>query len=376
MMTVVDLLAFCARARCDDLDYQQLAQMLRTFRDWQQVPDQAEQHGLGPLCYVHWQSTGAPIPAAAKQALQGLYLRHRRANRVRMQVLSEILRAYQVAGIEVLVLKGAALACLVYPEPGLRPMRDIDLLVKEGEARRAQQILAELGFVAPMPARHQTLPPKHLAAATFQKEGFLMSVEVHHNLFQEVGRGSMTLAALTTSPLPFFLPDGCPVQTLGYEDMLWHLCRHLLHNAGVFSANRLIWVADLIGFADQFATEIDWDRLKRQHPLILNTLSLLHFLTPLPERLLAKADLKIGSRPQGVGLEFHGWPRSSLAQQLQKGYGRLWRDTFLPAEWWLRLHYGLGSTQPLFWHRWLRHPFYIFKLGGQLLLKRRRRSIL
>jgi hypothetical protein len=31
----------------------------------------------------------------------------------------------------------------------------------------------------------------------------------------------------------------------------------------------------------------------------------------------------------------------------------------LPSEWWLRLRYKLGSTRPLFWYRWLRHPLYI-----------------
>jgi len=46
-------------------------------------------------------------------------------------------------------------------------------------------------------------------------------------------------------------------------------------------------------------------------------------------------------------------------------------DTFVPSEWWLRLHYGLNSAQPLFWYRWFKHPLYIlgpFYLAEKLKL--------
>ena len=42
---------------------------------------------------------------------------------------------------------------------------------------------------------------------------------------------------------------------------------------------------------------------------------------------------------------------------------RILQDTFFPSGWWLRLHYGLDSAQPLFWYRWFRHPLYILGPG-------------
>ena len=89
-------------------------------------------------------------------------MQHAHANHVRAKVLAEILDAFQDAGIQTLVLKGAALAHLVYPHPGLRVMRDVDILVSKSEARRAQARLAEMGFDAPPPG--DKLPAKHLAA--------------------------------------------------------------------------------------------------------------------------------------------------------------------------------------------------------------------
>jgi hypothetical protein len=50
------------------------------------------------------------------------------------------------------VLKGAALAHLVYPEPLLRPMRDIDILVRAEEVYRGYALLPQIGFTPP-PAR-------------------------------------------------------------------------------------------------------------------------------------------------------------------------------------------------------------------------------
>jgi len=65
------------------------------------------------------------------------------------QVLADILTCYQAAGIDVLVLKGAALAHLVYPQPVLRPMRDIDILVRAEDVYRAYARLPEIGFTPP-----------------------------------------------------------------------------------------------------------------------------------------------------------------------------------------------------------------------------------
>ena len=231
------LLAYCARAKCNDAQHQQLAQKaskLNELNDWAKIPSQAEAHGLAPLLYLHLQAAGVELPLTAKRELQGLYLRHRRANQVRTRVLSEIISAYQAAGIQALVLKGAALAQLIYPQPGLRPMRDLDILVKKSEAIRAQQLLAELGFHAPLP-KNGLLPNKHLASASLRTEGFLTSVEIHHNLFDETFPASMEIEDLTVSPLSFSLPQSnLTAYTLGYEDMLWHLCQHMTWNASVF----------------------------------------------------------------------------------------------------------------------------------------------
>lgn len=356
-MAMPPVLLLSARITGDPAYYQQLALAAQEVTGWPEMLALAESHGLGPLLYTHLRAAGAPLPPEVKQALQGLYLRHRRANQLRANALAEIVAAYQAAGIQALVLKGAALAQLLYPEPGLRPMGDLDLLVSKSNLYQAQRVLAGLGFHTHL-ADPDHLPDKHLLAATRQSEEFPVSVEIHYHLFAR-GHGPATpLEDLKRPPTPFSLP-GQTAYTLGYEDMLWHLCHHLAYHTNVWKPVRLIWVADIVGLAEKFAAEIDWAYVAKACPLVLRTLSLLHFVAPLSPALLQQARLKPGPPPAGVGLDFQGWPRSAIAQQRAKGYRGILRDSFAPPEWWLRLHYGLGSASPLFWYRWVRHPLHI-----------------
>lgn len=362
---IPQLLANCARLDSGPENEARLAHLAGNVRDWAGLPAQAEAHGLVPLLYSHLQTAGVSLPLPVKRELQALYLRHHHANTVRVAALADILAAFQSAGIEARVLKGAALAHLVYPQPGLRPMRDLDILVKPSEARRAQQILAGLGFVAPLPLH---LPDKHLPAAARPSEGLSVSVELHHNLFNAARPASLTLEQLAGPPLTFCL-SGLTVSTLGCAEMLWHLCEHVAYHANIWEPLRLVWVADIVGFAEQFAAQIDWALVRWRYPLVLSTLSLFHFITPLSATLRAQAALNLSVPPAGVGQEFAGWPRVSIPQQRAAGksYRRILADTFYPPEWWLRLHYRLNAVQPVFRQRWLLHPWRVLTWAEQYL---------
>ena len=149
---------------------------------------------------------------------------------------------------------------------------------------------------------------------------------------------------------------------------LQHLCRHLASHVNVWDFGRLIWVADVISLAEQFVSEIDWERVRHQCPAVLDMLSLFHSMTPLSDELLSRASIKIGRAPEGIGVEYQGWPRPE--RERQRGWRRVLRDTLFPSEWWLRLRYKLGSTRPLFWYRWVRHPLYILGHVARAILER------
>ncbi|MGD0918933.1 MAG: nucleotidyltransferase family protein [Thermodesulfobacteriota bacterium] len=366
---VYRFLSLSARAGCDASHLQRLSKetvhLESQLPEWDGVADQAEAQGIAPLLYTHLREAGIQPPPPVRRALQGLYLHHRDANQLKTRVLKELLTTFDAAGVPVLVLKGGALSHLVYPEPGLRPMGDLDLFVAKTYVRQAHDLLVKKGFILPFSSSspREELLHGHLPAASVSIDGVVVKVEIHHNLFRAYESHSMEMGDLSSLPLPFRLgPDGITARTLGYEDMLRHLCLHfcnIYHSPSLLGTLRLIWVADIISFSEHFARVIDWEKLEVQSPFVVSTLSLLHFLTPLSEDLITQAPIKIERKPEGVGESYRGWPTSALPKHGIKDFGRFLKDTFFPSEWWLRLYYGLDTIQPLFWYRLLHHPLHI-----------------
>jgi hypothetical protein len=279
--------------------------------------------------------------------------------------LDEILNACEEAGIQAILLKGAALFHLVYPEPGLRPMRDIDLLVRPEQVMILKQILNTLGYHARLRARHWSIPQHHQPPVTRELGGVPIDVEAHTELFDEFWQASFPPArALFDRARPFAFMTHT-AYSLSLEDMLAHIYRHM-----TIDEARLIAIADLVSLSERFADEIDWEAVRMRSPEVLGGLSLFHFLTPLSARLIEKAALQIGREPPDAGVDFQGWPRRTFNDWQRTGPIRWVINTFFPSEWWLRLYYGKGSTGSIAWERWFRHPFEIVRWAWRRLKAR------
>jgi hypothetical protein len=282
-------------------------------------------------------------------------MQHAHAARVREQALTDILACYQAAGIDALVLKGGALAHLVYPQPLLRPMRDIDILVRAAEVYRAYQLLPAIGF-APPPGAHHGLGPDHhhLTAIKRVAEGFSVSVELHHALHLNEPGHPRRYEAFAPAAQSFVVGE-MRARTLGREETLWHIYRHAFCMPVGYEPTRLIWVADLISLVEAWVDELDWERVRSQYPAALRILPLLHSLSPWSEHVLEHLALPVAYLPAGAGDSYQGWPRFPLAAQRAKGFGLILRDSFFPSPWWLRMYYGQGPSRASYWRAWLAH---------------------
>ncbi|MGH2459509.1 MAG: nucleotidyltransferase domain-containing protein [Chloroflexota bacterium] len=352
---VRDVLALCARPSLDEGDEDRLRRCLGGIADWPALEITAEAHGLGPLVYSRLESARLDVPTAARRAFHGLYLRHGRQNFLRLRALREILVALSEAGVFSLVLKGAALAHLIYARPGLRPMGDLDLLVSWSDLGPAQRTLESIGFVSIDLAGDRS-PDKHILLLK-DVDGLGVRVELHHRLFPS-GLGGPPARGLRSGPLIPFTLDGLTAYTLDPDSLIWHLCQHLNFHADVFTRLRLIWIADLARLAESFLDRIDWERVGHDFPIVRNVLSLVEAVAPLSERVRVAARLPGGPYLAGGWADFRGWPRFAIGDRRQQGKSArgILRDTLLPSPWWLRLHYGLDRAHPLWWHRWIRHP--------------------
>jgi hypothetical protein len=348
---LLDILRLGARVDCDEAACGRLAEAAARLTAWTAMPSLAEAHGMAPLIHAHLERAGIALPIETRRALLAASVRHRDANQVRFRVLGDVLDAFDRAGIPVVVLKGAALAHILYPAPGLRPLGDIDLLVDPHLATTAQSTLGALGFDAPLlPPSASLVSHHHMPGAVARCEGYLVQVEIHVDAISHDSAGSLSMARL--GPTRAFQVNGRPARAMGHADMLYHLCRHAAECASLL---RLIWVADLVGYAMRYRDEIPWADLARQRPFVLNALSLLHLVTPLPEALCEHVPPARGT-VRGIGVACK--PLSEIVRR-ERPLREVWRDLFDPSDWWLRLHYGVGDGQSLVWHRWIVHPLQV-----------------
>lgn len=102
--------------------------------------------GMGPLLGF-WVEQGRVTVTPAVAEILSLHLRH---NRLRMERLqreaAELITALAAQGVAVTVFKGMHTAHAYFPDPGTRPVSDIDLLIAPADRERANEVLRGAGY--------------------------------------------------------------------------------------------------------------------------------------------------------------------------------------------------------------------------------------
>jgi len=103
-----------------------LRDLCRNFTAWEGLLTLAEEDGMAPLLKKHLDESGCEYPVTVRRSLDILYKRHHHQTNLRFTVLQTLLELFALNGLTPMVIKGAALCYTTYPDPALRPMRDID----------------------------------------------------------------------------------------------------------------------------------------------------------------------------------------------------------------------------------------------------------
>ena len=121
-----------------------------------QVPYPHDQEAIGVAAFVsgmgallgYWIDHGL---VAAPPGIAGVLATHLRHGQLRAQRLHgefvRILRQFNNHGLTPVVLKGMYTSRIYFPEPGVRPLGDIDLLVTPAQRHKAEASLRAAGFV-------------------------------------------------------------------------------------------------------------------------------------------------------------------------------------------------------------------------------------
>jgi hypothetical protein len=251
-----------------------------TPADWRLLAPMAKSEGVAPLLYWTLQHTDLPtvnVPPKILSYLTSEFYKTVAQNVLLYQALDRILEVLRIAQVPVIVLKGAALAATLYPDPALRPMTDLDLLVRQVDFDHAEACLRDLGY-------RQGYP--EMSPGFNQRVGFHIymestpdqasAVELHWGLvagqadirtpdidwfWGQVEEWKVESRELRLGGRQSSEEDkGSPVLALNPTAQLLYMAAHLMLQHGEAQA-RLLWYYDLHTLVSQCATKVDWDEL-------------------------------------------------------------------------------------------------------------------
>jgi hypothetical protein len=242
-------------------------------------------HRLIPQLYRNLQSYGVKDPLMER--LKGVYRYYLYKNEILMHRVGTLLAAFRDAGIETMVLKGAALIPLYYRESGLRPMLDADVLVHAHQAEQAMELLTRLRWKPVRYRRPQLcIPIQH--STPFEDHGG-RHVDLHWHLFWECFNAKDD-DEYWEHAIPIQI-GGVQTLALSSTDQLLHTC---WHGARWNEVPPIRWIADAMAIMRGSADEMDWPSLfkkAQKHHIVLPVKESLEYLkktfdAPVPATLI------------------------------------------------------------------------------------------
>lgn len=354
MSSEIQLLRQIARPR---LDTEQSAKIIEL---WQRginaglLIANAEQHGIAPLLYHHLSALNLTPEQTLRQQLIALKVRHHHANQARQSALEEILALFATHKISTIILKGGALMNILYENIALRPMSDLDILVPQDQAQKAQSCLQELDYYLHKNRNPYLREHHHLPMASKRHQNTAIHVEIHTDALSNDTQQSIQFDNLMTPPIAFKVGEQT-TYSLGHMDMLRHLCHHTLEPVKEI---KLIGVSDIYGYAQQYMDHLDSDFLNASHPFVRNTMQMFHYLTPLPQSLRTWITVPNQPAPSGIGSGFA--PLSETLGSTKSRVSKV-RDLFVAPAWWMHCFYEVSPKRSLWATRIYTHPKRVMK---------------
>jgi hypothetical protein len=320
--------------------------------------------GMAPL--LHWQLSQWNVTLPPR-ALAKLAAAHQ-ASLTRQQAIAAQLRELVCAcareSLPIIVLKGAYLAEFVYPEQGLRPMNDIDVLLQPSHLPQVEALLKRLGYEGHYksaaegarivkhtstfrkPQTHQSTPNPYLSAESER------TIEPHTSLEESwFGlRADITDGVWERSIEIDY--HGQPARALCLSDLMLHLCLHLTFHL-IMGFPSIVQLLDLRMVSARLSSN-DWDEMLRRArernvmSYLYAALRLAHLTlaAPVPvmvlRELAAATPARVRAHAETLSLRdvmrrTQQPPLTTIAQRLQRGAQdraetARWATTW--GEWW------------------------------------------
>jgi hypothetical protein len=220
----------------------------RSQPDWLDLLARAGRQDVTALLHHRLKLLGidTSLPREISDRLRQAYLYHAGVNTRLFHELSTVLHLLRHEKIPVVALKGAHLAELVYDNIALRPMCDVDLLLRESDLAVAKRLLLANFFSECGHDDH------HLGLRHRDRR---VMIELHWNLTSLSFPFNLDTAALWRRSQPATIA-GVEVAVLSPEDLLLHLCLHASYHHLFDRA--LKYFCDVAEVLRQHRSTLDW----------------------------------------------------------------------------------------------------------------------
>ncbi|MGX9728059.1 MAG: nucleotidyltransferase domain-containing protein [Candidatus Electronema sp. VV] len=330
--------------------------------------------GMAPLLFRNISKHDC-WPAELTAKLKGAAL-HQAAAELRVEAdLRALLHAFAEAGIQLLLLKGTALAYSLYPEPWLRPRCDTDLLVAATERKKTAAVLQQLGYAPLLEAESEYLGSQKSYSKTGPGSRFTCDLHWQISNTNRQFSQNFTEGGLQAIAIPAL---GEHARTLNKIDSLLYAC---FHRAGHFShsGDRLIWLHDIHLLSQSLTDEETETFCVKARRLEISTLcadalavaqSWFNTKLPAPLEVLMQEEqngqeealaalLKPGGRQ--VGIKHHALLELQGLPTWRERISFLWQNAFPPPEFMLwRYSASKNSALPLLYLKRFAEAVFIF----------------
>jgi Uncharacterised nucleotidyltransferase len=241
------LILACVRT---EPDVQRIRELVERCPEWPAIVRKADRWRVVPSVYLQLRR-GAQwdrVPGPVAEGLKQLYYRDTIRGVAKRELLQAALLRFAEASVPVIVLKGAALATLIYQSHTLRPTRRIEILVHRRDLARVEAVLRSLREAPGAPAGGP--------------QGYAL-LDVRHHIFDQ--SSVEVMPAAVGIPIDDFWARARPVHiasvptlVFGHEDLLLHLAMHLAADAFV---GRVRTLCDIGETCRHCGDAIDWSEL-------------------------------------------------------------------------------------------------------------------
>jgi hypothetical protein len=250
------LLLCCARKQLPPAFVKEIRELVARPLDWDYLFAEAAKNSLRPLLARHLSACGVEIvpPQELKRLTNAV-----RANTARCLILTaeliQVMGRFREAGISAVPYKGPVLAVQAYEDVTLREFEDLDIVLRQNDMPRANEIVTSLGYRPKFP---WVLSPNTASGLVpgeyhYREHSRRMVLELHTERTLRHFPVQPDLDDLARRLVPVVL-SGHEIRTFAPEDALVMLC---IHGSKDFW-EKILWIADIAELI-RVCPELDWN---------------------------------------------------------------------------------------------------------------------